>query len=103
VSELTKTKKVRSGKRGGSIPFVMGRMCVEKEEMRKTKSERDRFERIIQTLWIKYQPQQQESAEQYVGVRACTGSDIVCVSTNLCGGKYGRETRRLVSWWGVER
>lgn len=32
-------------------------------DLEKTKSERDRFERIIQTLQIKYQPQQQEIAE----------------------------------------
>ncbi|KAH6851236.1 dynein associated protein-domain-containing protein [Chaetomium sp. MPI-CAGE-AT-0009] len=31
--------------------------------LEKTKSERDRFERIIQTLQIKYQPQQQEIAD----------------------------------------
>ncbi|KAL2169985.1 hypothetical protein VTG60DRAFT_5386 [Thermothelomyces hinnuleus] len=32
-------------------------------DLEKTKSERDRFERIIQTLQIKYQPQQQEIAD----------------------------------------
>jgi hypothetical protein len=52
---------------------------MEKRESEKTKSERDRFERIIQTLQIKYQPQQREIVE------VCTGSEILGEPRSLSG------------------